>query len=165
MHLLSTLLAWGVVFLFPVPPQKSLSSAAASSDFWNPGNTLVMSGLGLIALLGFFIADGRLGGALWLSGFYGLGIFCMVCIRGAINFPLKRFAPGSNAGRRIAATAFLAPLLFLFFDSCHLGYMDPFAPIGFICLMPVTAFTAGCLEMARWFLIKLAQARNEESKE
>ncbi|MDR2506799.1 MAG: hypothetical protein LBD67_02225 [Candidatus Accumulibacter sp.] len=124
-----------------------------------------MSGLGLVALLGFFATNGRLGGALWFSGFYGLGVLCAAGVRDAANFLLKRVAPGSNAGQRIAATTFLASFLFFFFDACHLGYMDPFALIGFVCLMPVTAFTAGCLEMARWFWIKIAQARNEESKE
>jgi hypothetical protein len=167
MLLLSTLLAWGLVFLFPGPPQKSPPSAAASSGFWSPGNTLVMSGLGLFALLGFFATDGRLGGALWFSGFYGLGVLCAAGVRGAANFLLKRFAPGSNsnAGQRIAATTFCAPCLLLFFDTCYVGYMSPFAPTDFILLMPTTVLFVCCLEMARWFLIKLAQARNEESKE
>jgi hypothetical protein len=159
----SILFAWGGVFLFPGLPQKLSPSVAASSGSWGPINTAVLVGMGLIALTGLFINSVR--DALWLLKFYTLGLLCVACIRWIINFLLKRFAPDSNAGQRIAVSTFCASCLFLFFDICYTGHMDPFAPLAFVLSMPVIAPIVCCLEMVRWFWIKMAQACSEKPGE
>ncbi|MDR2508013.1 MAG: hypothetical protein LBD67_08485 [Candidatus Accumulibacter sp.] len=157
------LLAWSGVFLFPGVLKKPSLSDTANPDFWGPINTAVTLGMSLIALFGFF--KNSVSAALELLEYYTLGLLCVATIRGAVNLVLKRFAPGSNAGQRIAVSVFCASCLLFFFNISYSGYRDPFVLLAFIFSIPVAAFIVICLEMVRWFWIKMAQARSEKPGE